>query len=130
MTFFLGAIVTSTVFIRDRSEGIWNRTLIAGASTAELLFAAIFCLSIMIIIQTAEFVITAGIIFNTVNHGNNFTVFFLILMLGFTGMFIGMFISIYADKYNTSNIILTGISSPMIALCGKMTFFLNSITDY
>lgn len=118
MLFFVAAVLTSTVFIRDRSEGIWNRTLIAGVSATELFSANVLSQLVIIVLQCFEYLITAEILFDTSSRGDNFSVFVLIFMLGLTGMFVGFLISIYCDKFYMANIILTGISSPMIALAG------------
>lgn len=133
MIFFLATLITSTIFISDRLEGIWDRTLVAGISTSELLLAHILTQSTVMLIQCAEIVILATFIFDTQNHGDNFTVVLLLLMLGFAGMLYGLFISIFCDSHTMANFMATGSFYPMIILCGKWSvnwlFILNLIDD-
>lgn len=119
MIFFLATLITSTIFITDRLEGIWDRTLVAGISTTELLIAHILTQSVVMLLQCVEIVILAGVIFDTKNHGDNFTVVLLLLLLGFSGMLYGLFISIFCDSHTMANFMATGSFYPMIILCGE-----------
>lgn len=118
MIFFLATLITSTIFITDRLEGIWDRTLVAGVSTTELLIAHIITQSTVMLMQCIEIVILAAFIFNTENHGDNFTVIFLLMLLGFSGMLYGLFISIFCDSHTMANFMATGSFYPMVILCG------------
>lgn len=126
MIFFLATLITSTIFITDRLEGIWDRTLVAGISTSELLLAHIITQSTVMLVQCAEIVILAAFIFNTHNYGDNFTVILLLMMLGFSGMLYGLFISIFCDSHTMANFMATGSFYPMIILCGE---FCQNIFD-
>lgn len=128
MIFFLATLITSTIFITDRLEGIWDRTLVAGISTSELLLAHILTQSTVMLIQCGEIVILAAFIFDTHNQGDNFTVVMLLLMLGFAGMLYGLFISIFCDSHTMANFMATGSFYPMIILCGECQ--VDSFIDY
>jgi ABC-type multidrug transport system permease subunit len=123
MIFFLATLITSTIFITDRLEGIWDRTLVAGISTSELLLAHIITQSTVMLVQCAEIVILAAFIFNTDNQGDNLTVILLLMMLGFAGMLYGLFISIFCDSHTMANFMATGSFYPMIILCGEWKCF-------
>lgn len=118
MIFFLATLITSTIFITDRLEGIWDRTLVAGVSTTELLIAHIITQSAVMLMQCAEIVILSAFIFDTENRGDNFTVVFLLSLLGFAGMLYGLFISIFCDSHTMANFMATGSFYPMVILCG------------
>ncbi|KAG5674743.1 hypothetical protein PVAND_004694 [Polypedilum vanderplanki] len=118
MVFFLATLITSTIFITDRLEGVWDRTLVAGISTTELLIAHIITQSTVMLVQCCEIVILAAFIFDTENRGDNFTVIFLLMLLGFSGMLYGLFISIFCDSHTMANFMATGSFYPMIILCG------------
>ncbi len=122
MIFFLATLITSTIFITDRLEGIWDRTLVAGVSTTELLIAHIITQSVVMLMQCAEIVILAAFIFNTQNNGDSFTVIFLLMLLGFSGMLYGLFISIFCDSHTMANFMATGSFYPMVILCGRLNF--------
>lgn len=89
MIFFLATLVTSTIFINDRLEGIWDRTLVAGIKPMEMLLAHIVTQTVVMLIQCMEIIFLAGVVFGTANNGNDFTVIFLLMLLGFAGMCFG-----------------------------------------
>lgn len=112
-------MITSTIFITDRLEGIWDRTLVAGITTTELLIAHIITQSLVMLVQCIEIVILAGVIFDTQNRGDGLTIVILLLLLGFSGMLYGLFISIFCDSHTMANFMATGSFYPMIILCGE-----------
>uniref|UniRef100_A0A336MEP9 CSON012244 protein n=1 Tax=Culicoides sonorensis TaxID=179676 RepID=A0A336MEP9_CULSO len=120
MIFFLATLVTSTIFINDRLEGIWDRTLVAGIRPLEMLLAHIITQTLVMLIQCMEIIFLAGVVFGTANNGNDFTVIFLLMLLGFAGMCFGLFISIFCDSHTMANFMATGSFYPMIILCGIM----------
>lgn len=89
MLFFLATLVTASVFINDRSEGIWDRTLVAGITTPELLISHVAIQSCIVLMQCFEVMVYVGFIFGTVNHGDNITVISLLTLNGVAGMFFG-----------------------------------------
>lgn len=89
MIFFLATLITSSIFINDRLEGIWDRTLVGGIKPSEMLLAHIVCQSVVMLIQCLEIVFLAAVVFETSNRGNDFTVVFLLMLLGFAGMCFG-----------------------------------------
>lgn len=130
MVFFLATLVTAAVFITDRIEGIWERTLVAGngngfthwipfqlniylftvylflliylfwcigITTPELLLAHIVTQAVIVFLQCTEVIFFVGVVFGTVNNGNNLTVIFLLSLTGFAGMLFGMQIAVDID---------------------------------
>lgn len=89
MVFFLATLVTSTIFITDKLDGVWDRTLIAGISVTELLVAHVITQSVIMVIQCLEVVFYAAYFFNAENRGDNVTVIGLLTLLGFAGMLFG-----------------------------------------
>lgn len=89
MLFFLATLVTASVFINDRTEGIWDRTLVAGITTPELLIAHIAIQSLIVLVQCIEVMLFVGYIFGTVNHGDNVTIVALLGLNGVAGLFFG-----------------------------------------
>lgn len=119
MLFYLSAGLTVAVFIHDRKEGFWNRTLLAGVSAAEMMVAQICIFSIVMFVQLLEVTILVGLVFDTATQGS-FTIVILILaLLGFAGMFFGLMMSCVCTDFMQANLLMTGISQPMIVLAGK-----------
>lgn len=61
----------------------------AGITTPELLLAHMFTQSVIVLLQCTEVIFFIGIVFGTVNHGDNFTVIILLSLTGFAGMLFG-----------------------------------------
>lgn len=129
MVFFLATLVTAAVFITDRTEGIWERTLVAGKrlhvfqknpfhflhfdrhsyfcfrfalvsigiTTPELLLAHIVTQAVIVFLQCTEVIFFVGVVFGTVNNGNNLTVIFLLSLTGFAGMLFGRWLVHHDD---------------------------------
>ncbi|KAG4079241.1 hypothetical protein HA402_006964 [Bradysia odoriphaga] len=120
MIFFLATLVTASVFISDRKEGIWDRTLVAGISMPELLCAHILVQSTIVVIQCIELIFYIGFIFETPNRGDNFTVIAMLTLNGFGGMLFGLLISVVCESHTQANFVATGVFYPMIILCGLL----------
>lgn len=89
MVFFLATLVTAAVFITDRMDGVWERTLVAGITTPELLMAHILTQSVIVFLQCTEVIFFIGVVFGTENNGDNLTVIVLLSLTGFAGMLFG-----------------------------------------
>ncbi|XP_058467891.1 ABC transporter G family member 20 [Malaya genurostris] len=118
MIFFLATLITATIFISDRLEGIWDRTLVAGITALELLLAHIITQTSIMLLQCIEIILLATFVFDVQNQGSNVTVVGLLMLLGFAGMLYGLLISIFCDAHSTANFMATGSFYPMIIMCG------------
>lgn len=121
MVFYIAAGLTVAIFIYDRKQGFWNRTLLAGVTTSEMMFAHIMIQSIILMIQLLEVIILVGLVFTTENHGSFFIVILILALLGWAGMFFGLMLSCVCVDFMQANLVMTGISQPMIVLAGKST---------
>ncbi|XP_041760997.1 ABC transporter G family member 20 [Anopheles merus] len=118
MIFFLATLITATIFITDRLEGVWDRTIVAGITALELLIAHIITQTSIMLLQCIEIILLATFLFDAQNQGSNITVVGLLMLLGFAGMLYGLLISIFCDAHSTANFMATGSFYPMIILCG------------
>lgn len=62
-----------------------------GITTPELLLAHIVTQAVIVFLQCTEVIFFVGVVFGTVNNGNNLTVIFLLSLTGFAGMLFGMY---------------------------------------
>lgn len=83
-------MMTSAIIINDRLEGVWDRTLVAGATTMEVLTAHVTLQSLMIGIQTVEMIILNYGIFQTDYKGTIVDIFGLLITQGWAGMCYGI----------------------------------------
>lgn len=89
MVFFLAALMTAAVFISERLDGVWDRTLVAGVSPTQMLCAHLFNQLIVMFLQSCEVIVYVGIVFNSYNMGDTNLLIFLLTLNSFCGMLYG-----------------------------------------
>ncbi|EDW03077.1 ABC transporter G family member 20 [Drosophila grimshawi] len=120
MVFFLATLMTAAVFISERMDGIWDRTLLAGVSATEMLWAHLCTQLIIMTLQSFEVIMYIGIVFDTYNNGDTTTLIGLLTLTAFCGMLFGLFISVFCKSHTEANFVATGAFYPMIILCGLL----------
>lgn len=91
MVFFLATLMTAAVFIEERMDGVWDRTLVAGVSAMQMLWAHLLTQFIIMVVQSFEVIMYIGIVFDTYNKGDTATLIFLLTLTSFCGMLFGKF---------------------------------------
>lgn len=86
MIFFLAVSVTSTIIVVERLDGIWDRTLLAGVSSSEILMSHITLECGVIFLQVVEVIIFVFYIFGIPCVGSYFDISLLLALQGFCGM--------------------------------------------
>ncbi|XP_017860147.1 PREDICTED: ABC transporter G family member 20 [Drosophila arizonae] len=120
MVFFLATLMTAAVFISERMDGIWDRTLLAGVSATEMLWGHLLTQLIIMALQSFEVIVYIGIVFDTYNNGDTTTLIGLLTLTAFCGMLFGLFISVFCKSHTEANFVATGAFYPMIILCGLL----------
>ncbi|KAH8421163.1 hypothetical protein KR009_006986 [Drosophila setifemur] len=120
MVFFLATLMTAAVFISERMDGIWDRTLLAGVSATEMLCAHLLTQLIIMALQSFEVIMYIGLVFDTYNNGDTTTLIGLLTLTAFCGMLFGLFISVFCKSHTEANFVATGAFYPMIILCGLL----------
>ncbi|KAH8265045.1 hypothetical protein KR038_004913 [Drosophila bunnanda] len=120
MVFFLATLMTAAVFISERMDGIWDRTLLAGVSATEMLWAHLLTQLIIMALQSFEVIMYIGLVFDTYNNGDTVTLIGLLTLTAFCGMLFGLFISVFCKSHTEANFVATGAFYPMIILCGLL----------
>ncbi|XP_055376981.1 ABC transporter G family member 23 [Condylostylus longicornis] len=118
IVFFIVTLTTASTFISERADGIWDRTLVAGISTSEMLLAHIISQSLIVIIQCFEVIFFVAFVFNVQSNGDSALLIWLLVSIGFCGMLFGLLISIYSTSHTVANFVTTGAFYPMIILSG------------
>ncbi|XP_068150519.1 ABC transporter G family member 20 [Drosophila tropicalis] len=129
MVFFLATLMTAAVFISERMDGIWDRTLLAGVSATEMLWAHLLTQLIIMALQSFEVIMYIGLVFDTYNNGDTTTLIGLLTMTAFCGMLFGLLISVFCKSHTEANFVATGAFYPMIILCGLL-WPLESMPDF
>lgn len=117
MVFYAAAGLSVAVFIVDRKEGFWNRSILAGVRASEMIFAQVTIHSLLIFIQVIELVVTAEILYKFTISG---CMTLLLSVQALTGLFFGIFVSIFSPNVMVGNGVILGISTPILCLSGKV----------
>jgi len=105
------------MFIRDRKEGFWNRTLLANVSLSEILISHTIFNSILMLCQVTSVVVLLKLYFADVVVQGSETVILLIMVLtGYAGLFYGLMISCYSDELREILYLLIG-KNLLLSLC-------------
>ncbi|XP_012551708.2 ABC transporter G family member 20 [Bombyx mori] len=116
--FFLPSVVTSTLMIGDRLEGVWERSAVAGVRPREMLNVHIALQSVVIVVQTIEMMVLAFAGYGIPSRGSNITCGILLFLQGLSGMCYGFLLSVYCTSHTMAFFVATGSFYPMILLCG------------
>lgn len=116
MIFFAAAGLSVAVFVVDRKEGFWNRSILAGVKPREMIFAQVLIHCLMISIQVIELMVITKILLEF-----PFSVSLTILLgvQAITGLFFGILVAIFSPNVTVGNASMLGLSSPILYLSGK-----------
>lgn len=67
MLYFMGTIITSTVILYERLEGIWDRSIVAGVTSTEIILSHFVLQASICLFHTIE-VITIGFLVMPIEH--------------------------------------------------------------
>ncbi|KAK6632858.1 hypothetical protein RUM43_012597 [Polyplax serrata] len=120
MIFFLAVSVTATIMIVERLDGIWDRTLLAGVSSTEILISHIVLEAGVICLQVVEVIIFVFFIFGMPCAGRYFDIVILLLLQGFCGMCGGFLVSVSCSSVTASNFVSMGSFYPILIFSGLL----------
>ncbi len=93
VAYFATTVVTCHLLIKERSDGLVERSLVAGVTAFEFVLSHIILQVIMLTIQVGLKLMIAFVIFTIPNSGSIITAIALILMQGICGLMFGLMIS-------------------------------------
>lgn len=111
-----GLTIASIVY--ERKEGLWNRTLLAGVSTLEVMTAHVIINVTILLIQLLEILVLMYLIFDTNSQGSYSIVCLMMALVGCTGLFFGLFVSCVSTEILQTHLLMTGITQPITVLSG------------
>lgn len=117
--FFLTSMLSSTAFVSDRLDGVWNRVLLAGVEPTQILISHIISNTVIMILQSFEYLIITTQIYELESRGNDWTVAALVLLVGFSAIVYGLAISALAKDFTTATLGSSMIFFPLMIACGK-----------
>ncbi|KYN22383.1 ABC transporter G family member 23 [Trachymyrmex cornetzi] len=120
LSFYLAISVSSTLIIRDRLEGVWDRSVVQGVRTDEILLSYILVQSVIIIIHTTMITLLFFPIWSLECKGSIFIVIVLMFLTGFCGLMCGFVISVMFKTFFMAFTCANGNMVLLLFLNGSM----------
>ncbi|SPP80792.1 ABC transporter G family member 23 isoform X1 [Drosophila guanche] len=118
IVFFLAVALTSSALIIERTEGLLDRSWVAGVSPGEILFSHVITQFVVMCGQTTLVLIFMLVVFGVTNNGDLFSVIVLTLLQGMCGMCFGFLISSVCELERNAIQLALGSFYPTLLLSG------------
>ena len=118
LIFIQATSICSSVIVTDRHSGVWDRILVQGVTTAEILITHLISQVTVIVVQVAAALCFYFLIFGVECKGSMTTVVWMTLLEGICGMNYGFMISVVCASHTLANYVSVGSFYPLILLCG------------
>ncbi|XP_071568012.1 ABC transporter G family member 20 isoform X1 [Temnothorax nylanderi] len=120
LIFFLATTISTTLIITERLEGVWDRSVVQGVRTEEIVLSHIVIQSFIIIIQTIMILLLFFPIWGLECKGSIFVTTVLVFLNGFSGLMYGFIISVACKNHTMAHYCSAGSFFPLIILNGAM----------
>ncbi|CAK9795740.1 ABC transporter G family member 23 [Anthophora plagiata] len=118
--FIMATSICSSIIITDRNSGVWDRVLVQGVKTPEILITHLTLQIIVIILQVTVTLCIAFLAYDVKCEGSMAIVIFLAVLEGICGMSYGFLISVMCTSHALVNYASVGSFYPLILLCGMI----------
>ncbi|XP_053947137.1 ABC transporter G family member 23 isoform X2 [Anastrepha ludens] len=118
IVFFLAVALTSSALIIERTEGLLDRSWVAGVTPGEILFSHVITQFVVMCGQTTLVLIFMLVVFGVTNNGDLFWVVVLTLLQGLCGMCFGFLISSVCELERNAIQLALGSFYPTLLLSG------------
>ncbi|XP_011700769.1 PREDICTED: ABC transporter G family member 20-like isoform X2 [Wasmannia auropunctata] len=118
LMFFLATTVSTTLIITDRLEGVWNRSVVQGVKTEEILLSHILIQSIIIVIHAIMIMFLVFVVWRLECKGSIFAATGFTFLVGFCGLMYGFTISVWCKNHTAAHYCSAGSFFPLIVLNG------------
>jgi len=110
--------LTALAFIIERRDGLFDRSLVAGVETLQILIAHALVQIFVMIIQIILVLFFTFLVFDIPSRGPFILVILLLLLQGATGMAFGLVVSAMCQQENTAVMMILGTFYPNLILSG------------
>jgi ABC-type multidrug transport system permease subunit len=118
IVFFLAVALTSSALIIERTEGLLDRSWVAGVSPFEILFSHVVTQFVVMCGQTALVLLFMIVVFGVTNNGDIILVIILTILQGLCGMCFGFVISAICELERNAIQLALGSFYPTLLLSG------------
>ncbi|KAJ6637729.1 ABC transporter G family member 20, partial [Pseudolycoriella hygida] len=116
--FFLAISLTSSALISEKSEGLLDRSWVAGVAYSQILLSHVITQFLAMCGQTALVLIFMLSVFDITCNGNMFTIIVLTLLQGMCGMCFGFVVSSFCEEEGHAIQLSLGAFYPTLMLSG------------
>jgi len=118
ITYIMATGLTALAFILERRDGLFERSLVAGVDTLQVLVAHALTQIIVMVVQIVFVLIFTFLVFEIPSRGPFIWVILLLLLQGCTGMAFGLVVSACCHEENTAVMMILGTFYPNLILSG------------
>jgi len=118
ISYIMATGLTALAFILERRDGLFERSLVAGVDTFQILMAHALTQIIVMVVQILLVLVFTFLVFDIPSRGPFIWVILLLLLQGMTGMAFGLVVSATCHQENTAVMMILGTFYPNLILSG------------
>ncbi|RWS08097.1 ATP-binding cassette transporter sub-family H 88708-like protein, partial [Dinothrombium tinctorium] len=118
ISYIMATGLTALAFILERRDGLFERSLVAGVDTLQILIAHSLTQLIVMVVQITFVLLFTFVVFDIPSRGPFYLVILLLLLQGCTGMAFGLVVSACCHQENTAVMMILGTFYPNLILSG------------
>ncbi|XP_025989492.2 ABC transporter G family member 20 [Solenopsis invicta] len=118
--FFLAVTVSTSLIITDRLEGVWDRSVVQGVKTEEILLSHILIQSVIIVIHCIIIMLMCFVVWSVDYKGSIFVIYFFLFLNGLCGLMFGFVISVTCKNHTMAYYASAGSFFLLVILSGSM----------
>lgn len=111
--------LTALAFIIERRDGLFERSLVAGVDTQQILIAHAITQVMVMVVQIILVLFFTFLVFDIPSRGPLIWVILMLLLQGCTGMAFGLLVSALCHEENTAVMMILGTFYPNLILSGE-----------
>lgn len=117
ITCFFATSALALSILTDRKEGFWNRTLLAGVEVSEILMSYTIVMSVFFFVQFVQLMLF--LYFLAPHIQNVLPIVLQLVLLGYCGIWYGLFISCLFDDLIKLNLFFTSVGQISMTITGE-----------
>lgn len=120
ISFVMASGLTALIFILERRDGMFERQLVSGVESTQILIAHAGIRIITMFAQSVVVLVIILIWLELPSRGSLFWIFLMLLLQNCAGMTYGLVVSAICRQENTASIILSATVTTNLILCGMI----------
>ncbi|XP_017762062.1 PREDICTED: ABC transporter G family member 20-like [Eufriesea mexicana] len=116
--FILATSMCASVIVTERHSGLWDRNLVQGVTTSEILITHMISQVVVVLFQVTITLCIFFLYYNVECKGSVGTIIWLAIFGGISGTTYGMTISVISNDHSLANYMSVGTFYPLVLLSG------------